>query len=174
MVAIQDQTLAATNASVVFTSIPQIYAHLKLVLSLRTDEGAASVSQLQLRFNGDTGNNYASNGLAISGSTVSGLSQASTAAMDIGAATASTADAGRFGMAEVAIVDYANTTRHKTCISTGGAQGGTGTTIGANSTSRYMTGIWNSTAAINQITLLANGNLFQIGSRATLYGLSAT
>lgn len=58
-VPISQTTLTGSVASVTFSSIPSDYRMLSLVMQLQSDRGAGSeLDDVEIRFNGDSGNNY--------------------------------------------------------------------------------------------------------------------
>jgi len=55
---IEAKTLTSNAASIEFTSIPQTYTDLKLVLSLRSARSGSTRDDLKITINSDTGSNY--------------------------------------------------------------------------------------------------------------------
>jgi hypothetical protein len=106
---IQAQTLGASAASVVFSSIPSTYTDLKLVASTRSDRNAGSVSNIYVKVNSITTSVYSIKQLSGTGSTTDNNSVASAAPTSASAGhTSQTTDtASTFGSFEFYIPNYA-------------------------------------------------------------------
>lgn len=151
-----------------FTSIPASYKVLKVVYLARGDTAATSTN-LWVRFNGDSGNNYDYERSLATATTVScdqGQAVAQVICGDVVAANgpANSADSG-----EITIPNYAGTTFQKSLVAISGAKNGTGA---GNTFTRFASGWWRSTVAINEVTVLPAAGNFVVGSVAYLYGLS--
>lgn len=141
---IASSLLGADAASVVFSSIPATYSGL-LIVGLCRQTKAVAAAGFNIRVNNDNGTNYTAGSSFIPAGNVPGAS----------------ATAGRSGSVVIWIPGYAQTTFHKTVIwqvaydniISNGAYG------------------WNSTAAINEVDLIADTNNFLTGSLFELYGL---
>jgi len=168
-VVLTDATLGADTANLCdFTSISGSYAHLCLVINARTDRASQTTDFPNARLNNDTGSNYYVQ--IFQNSTASAVSTAFAGVtyIPLGAVPGNTGSANFFAGARLFLYDYANSSRAKSFESGGG--GAVTTSAGAF----YQAwGTWNSTAAINRITVYSNtGANFKAGSRATLYGLN--
>lgn len=161
---IQDIVLGA-DGPVVFSAIPQTFRHLKVICTLRT-AGVITVENVYIRFNNDSGANYNYEYLQGNNAAVGAGATAAATYILFSTMQGSTGIANAFGTSEIDIPDYANTTRHKTCHSSGGTHDtGNGLVLTA-------AGRWASTAAINRIDLTTGGALiFKAGSVATLLGI---
>ena len=149
---------AGTAASIDFTSIPQSYTDLKLVLSARNTgaENAVYVS-----FNGTT-TTYSAR--ILFGNGASAASNSPTA-RTILYSNFSTDTASVFANAEVYIPSY--TSSNQKSFHSDTAQENNGTT----SYQIFLAGLWTGTSAITQLTLTgATGNFAQHTS-ASLYGI---
>jgi hypothetical protein len=160
-------TLASPAASFDITSISGSYNDLILVLIGRSDSGG--VDTARMRFNNDTGNNYWSEWIEAAGTTVTAAQFTALSLMMAGKIPASDMTANCFGCTTFTIPGYAATTRFKTMMWDGIAEWAT--TAGG----QYMQrggATWNSTAAINRITLyLAGaGANYIAGSQLRIYG----
>lgn len=166
----QRTALGGTAATISISSIPATYNHLMLVFELRTDY-ASQTDNVIIRFNADsTAGNYYTEYMVYSATTV-------TAAEILGATTTgvlmpyvpgSTGSTGNgYGIAH--ILNYASTSLRRGMGFETAAMGGTTTGLIRNGRGN---GWWtNTSAAINQITLLPqNGTNFATGSAVTLYG----
>lgn len=156
-----------------FTSIPSTFSSLVLYGQLRSSRAAAGDSPLVL-FNNDPGSNYADNN-ALGISTSFNVSERNTVANLLGGGNwsinASTAGAGLFGIFEMVVPNYASTTWIKTCLIRMTAPTSIATSAHAL---QFGQGIWNSTAAINRITIsaLTTPFTFVTGCTMALYGLT--
>lgn len=164
---IQTITVGAGGASSIqFTSIPQIYTDLLLVLSGRTGEGTV-ISYVLIEPNSGSPSYRMLRG---NGSTVASYNSASQLYSDL---TGASATSSTFANVEIYIPNYTSTTATKT-ISVNGV-----TENNATSSSQIMSAaLLNSTSAITSINLAAaDGNLsknqtFQQYSLASLYGIT--
>ena len=168
MEAIQTVTVGAGGASSIdFTSIPQTYTDLQIVLSGR--QSAAGGTNVNMKFNGSSSGYTNRNIISAAGTVVSESSVLGTSSIKIGFIpenvnyTAST-----FSNQYVYIPSYAGSSNKS--VSTDNA-------MENNSTSVYFglfSGFWSNTSAITSIALTCeNGNFVQY-STATLYGVTST
>src|SRR6266540_4349678 len=92
--------LAAPAATFDFLAIPQTYRHLKLVLALRGDT-AATLVDVNMRFNGDAGGNYNRQFVAFANTTTTGTESLAALQLNgIGQAPAGGSVAGDIGALE--------------------------------------------------------------------------
>ena len=146
----------STSSSVTFSSIPQTYTDLKLVISSRTSY--ATTSSLLFQLNGSTSNLTAKR---IYGTGTSALSDSGTNALQNGQDTTSNT----FTNIEVYFPNY--TSSNYKSFSLDGV-------MENNATFGYayvLAYLWSNTAAISSLTLEADGN-FLSGSTFYLYGIS--
>lgn len=157
-------TLSTATATVTFSSIPGTYTHLQ-VRYLGKASGTGGAENPWLRFNSDTGTNYATHRLMGNGSSVSADAFSSVSHIRAGFVPDSAAGvANMFGVAVIDILDYANTNKTKTVrVLTGADLNGSGTIT-------FSSGLWNSTSAITSLTLLNNGLNWTQYSTFALYG----
>lgn len=162
-----DTTLGADTASIDTgaNGIPQTGNVLELWVIGRTDE-ATNFSSAIMRINGDTGANYDTQD-------VQGLNTGTNAAVTLAATSwnqqvlpgASDA-AGTFGVFQITIPAYTQTTARKVAAMTQGVVD----TTAANCYARAQVCNWRSTAAINQISVAAPGaQKLKAGSRMVIY-----
>lgn len=153
------------QASIDFTSIPNTYTNLKLVLSGQSALGFPVTDPLNVNFNADTTSNQYSWGLVSNGSYTSGNNvDFATAGLlptnNIGSGTLA-------GTVSIEIAGYANVTGvdSKGFASIFGSVGSSGGVMG------NAGGSWSSGAAISSIQLtLGSASNFRQGCIATLYG----
>lgn len=160
--------LGVAQASIVLDGIPQNYRHLWLVASLRSTQAAVSEAVIH-RINNDSGANYDTQSLTAQNAVLTGLESIATANPVIGSCPAASAPANDFGFIEAMYLDYANAGKkklwqHRTGLRAANASAGVLTTT---RTSGYRTA-----AALTRIDLILLTGTFEIGSRATLYGLT--
>lgn len=153
---ISTQTLGSAAASVTFSSIPQTYTDLVLVVS--HDVTADAISGVQ--FNGDTASNYSATYLWGQGALAfSGRESSATSAFAFYAAAAS-----GFATSIIQVMNYSNATTYKTFL---------GREADASVESMVIAGLWRSTAAITSLVLLRRSGNFAASSTFTLYGIKA-
>lgn len=159
--------LTAAQTTLPFTFIPQTgFRNLRLVVSGRST-AAVTVTGLQVVFNSDTGTNYDySLSQSASNTTTVQTVTANTSGLT-GVVPGSTGLASSAGMAYVYMPSYNSTTFNKTWHGEG-ASHTTGVVTGIEFTA--VGGQWESTAAINSITLQLGSGNFDVGSYACLYG----
>lgn len=155
-------TLGSTSSSVTLSSIPSTYKHLQIrVLASMSASGA---DDLMIRFNSDTGSNYATHYLVGNGSSASAGAYTSATSTRAGANALPTAT-NTYGVAIIDLLDYANTSKYKTMRAlTGNDTNGAGyVALGS--------GLWQSTTVINSITLYPFASTFPANSQFALYGV---
>jgi len=153
-------TLGSSASSITFSSIPATYTDLRVVLV-----GTASSGSANLRFNSDTGANYSYTRLKGDGtSATSGRSTGNTQIyLSQGAGPVSSMP----DFFTIDVFSYAGST-YKTCLNTSNMNhNGTDEEVAA------VVGLWQSTSAINTITLSRNVGNYNTGTTATLYGIKA-
>lgn len=163
MVAIQTVTVGSGGAATIsFTSIPQTYTDLKIVLSGRTTQ-ASLADSVYFSFNSSTAN-FSSRILYGDGGSASSFTQARYA----GSQPGSTATASTFANIELYIPNY--TSSNNKSYSVDAVTENNGTTAYA-----YLAaGLWSDTSAITSITLTPNAGSFVQYSTATLYGVTSS
>jgi len=160
---IQTQTVSTAVPSITFSSIPQGYTDLYLVISARSSFATGSVSDLYVYFNGTT-TGYTSRWLQGNGASAS--SSTSTAPADPLVTMANVA-ANTFNSVSVYIPNYAGSANKSYTLDD---------VTEDNSTTAYqriVASLWSNTAAITSLTVSeANGANLVTGSTASLYGIN--
>lgn len=157
--------VSSAVSSVTFSSLNTVaaaYKHLQIRLAARTAT-SGNVDDINIRFNSDTGSNYAMHQLYGNGSSVASEGYTNTTLAASALVTGNTATANVFGAAVIDILDFANTTTNKTIRGLSGMA----------SNSNYVllrSNHWRSTSAVTSITISASANL-SVGSRFSIYGL---
>jgi hypothetical protein len=167
MVPIASTTLTTTG-DVYFTSIPQIYQDLFIVVNGRSNQTLATAGFFG-GFNGNYGGNtnYSSTTLSGDGSNPSSFRQTSQPGLwGDGVLPATLSGSGIYGAMNMHILNYANTSAFKTYIMRSAAD------LNGSGITSLVTGLWRQTSAINLIYLTASIS-FQAGTTISLYGIKA-
>jgi hypothetical protein len=152
-------TLGSNDSEIVFTNIPATYRDLILVINGSVN--FTGPDSTLMRFNGDTGSNYANVRMIGTGSG-NGSSYSDTQ----GYAYIGVETSARIFTIITQIMDYSATNKHKTLLSRSGQDDGWTTAHAAR---------WANNNAINQVNVLANasGVVFYAGTTFSLYGVIA-
>jgi len=164
MVALRSTTLATSQTSVTFSSIPQTYTDLVLVAQEYTT-GTPTAYGITVQFNGDTGSNYSNTLMSGNGSSAA----SSRATNKIGAWIGYESYSANWTNIVTNIQNYSNSTTYKTLI--------TRYSVASNYVAAG-TSLWRNTGAISSITVLSTdfgsaSTPFVAGSTFTLYGITA-
>jgi hypothetical protein len=157
---IATQTLGSSAATVTFSSIPQTYTDLVVVLNATSSTTANSY----VRLNGDSGTNYSWTAFYGDGAAV-GADKANNTANGVlmdyyGYPTATVRNA-----VVMQFSNYSNTTANKTILSRANQ---------ASSGVDAIISMWRNTAAITSLTFRFTGSqTWSTGSTFTLYGIKA-
>jgi hypothetical protein len=150
------------SSTITFSSIPSTYTHLQLRIIAKS---TASGSYSQIRFNSDSGSNYAMHELYGTGSSALAYAETSQTYLNqyytIETSTASNV----FSASIFDILDYANTNKYKTTRKLSGNENNSAGGIDLAS------GLWRSTSAIDAITITPNSGNFAQYSSFALYGI---
>lgn len=148
------------------TGLGSTYKHLQIRAVARDSSATTDNSGCVLRFNADTGSNYARHRLRGDGS--SALSAASTSQTSINIYTLATgngATSGVHGAAVIDILDPFSTSKNKTVRAL------TGFHVSASKSVELDSGLWMNTAAITEITVSTSSGNWLTSSRFSLYGI---
>jgi hypothetical protein len=153
-------------SSIEFASIPSGFQHLQIRMIARETGTATTGGTDRVRFNDDTGNNYAWHYLYGSGIGAVAGASSSTNATYATKFTGGGQTASAFGATVIDILDYASTSKTKVLRMLGGNDANGSGTVDVHS------GLWNSTSAITKITLdkFLGGSWAQY-TTAALYGV---
>jgi len=151
-------------ASVTFSSIPSTYTHLQ-IRGIARSTAAAGPRAVYLRFNSDTGNNYASHRLEGDGSSASAGAFTSETYIRIYDNPAANQTASVFSSVVLDILDYANTSKNKTARFLNGFDANGSGYIG------FQSGLWINTTAVTSITFTLEAGDFAQYSQFALYGV---
>jgi hypothetical protein len=162
---IASSELTATASTVTFSSIPQGYTDLKIVMSMRGD-AASTYNDTYIQFNNDSAANYSMRRIYGTGSGAASDSlSGGTTFGRVGSSVGSTATASTFSNVEVHIPNY--TSSRAKSFSSDGVTENNG--VGAFAT--LYASLWSGTAAITSITILGLSTTFVAGTTFTLYGI---
>lgn len=169
--AIADTTLGASTASIDLTGLPTSYAHLMIVVNARSDAVATSVG-LNMRLNNDAGaSQYVTDTiLGQTGPSTTYADQIAATSATVGNITGASANAGLTGSSVLWIPAYGGTTFIKRWL---GIESVQWNTTAGTWYAGVAAGFWNSTAAINRITLLPTSGNFIAGTRVSVYAMGA-
>jgi hypothetical protein len=164
MTLIETKTLGTAAASIEFTSIPQTFTDLVVLVSGRSTRSDVR-DEIQTQFNGDTASNYTLRTLRGSGSAVISQSVSFTALVraDMPAATST---ANTFSNISYYIPNYTSAVAKSLSIES---------VMENNATESFLylvAGLWNNTAAITSIFMKPEVANFAIGSVFSLYGIT--
>lgn len=162
---LETTVLGSDTASITFNNLNNYsgYKHLQIRATIRT---ARSINGdfHYLRFNGDTGSNYAYHELVGQGSSVTSSASTTQTYVQYSRAPGTTNTASVFAAAVIDILDFSNTSKNTTIRSLAGYEA-------ATDAISLFSGFWNNTAAVTSITLLQPSFNTLSGSRFSLYGV---
>ena len=166
-------TLISSNTpSVTFSNLGQYastYRHLQIRSSVKSslDNASLGSGNVRMRFNGDTGNNYAIHKLFGNGSVAASLADTSRSAT-IGSLLFSSNTANAFSGGVCDILDAYSTSKNKTTRLLASAQA---TGSGQNFI-QLVSGVWLNSSSLTSIELAPeDGGNIVAGSRFSLYGI---
>jgi hypothetical protein len=162
---IQHQELASSQASITFSSIPQTFTDLYLVISGRLS--AANSEGLFIEFNGVT-SGYSARDLYGTGSSAASSTNpfGITSKLFVGSQASTAQTSNTFGVTTAYIPNY--TSSNQKSVSADNIYENNATAAGMD----VLAGLWTGTGAITSIVITSNnGNLVQYSS-ATLYGIT--
>ena len=157
--------LGTATASVTFDNLgvySTTYRHLQIRSVGKTTVVGDGAENLVLRFNGDSGSNYARHFLQANGSTPS--SGNATSANYAQAGILATNSISAFGVNVCDVLHAYSTTKLKT----------TRTLYGSPSALSFIglgSSLWRNTASITSMTLSSSGGNLNVGTRISLYGI---
>lgn len=160
-------TATGGETTITLSSIPQTYSHLQLrCITKDTYTGSNGAQELGIRFNGDSGNNYAAHRLQGNGSAVSASGGASQGIIDRSPIMDVYGNlANYYGAAIIDIHNYASTTQYKT------VRAFTGADMNGDGKIALASGLWMSTAGITSIAITGFISGAGAGSTFALYGM---
>jgi len=169
-VALDKVELAIDTATITFASISGIYAALKIIMYVRTDD-SDTTDFIELTFNNDTGANYDWRTVMQTGSRSTSANNSANE-IKMGFIVGANAPSNVFSNVELIIPDYANTANQKTLEGHCNARA---TNFSGGISVSAFAGFWRDNSAITEIDLVSEGGSnFVAGSSIYLYGLRAS
>lgn len=163
MFALATVSLTSTASTVTFSDIPSSYTHLQI---RQTNLNSAANQTIFIRFNSDTGSNYARHQVGGTGASTFASGEASQTAGFIGIGAGSTS-ASFVGVLITDVLDYANTSKYTTVRAIGG------TDYNGAGQVKLCSTLWMNTAAVTSITVFPDSGSFSQYSHFALYGIKA-
>jgi hypothetical protein len=161
---IASNDLTATTSSVTFSSIPQGYTDLKIVVSAR-GTSSSTLDVMQMYFNGNQSITYSWRFLRGDGSSASSSSSTSANGVFVGLADAANNTASTFSNTDIYIPNYLSTNNKSISVDNAHEQNGT------TAYAELIAGLAPLTSAINSVTIFPAGASFVANSTFTLYGI---
>jgi hypothetical protein len=162
--------LTSSASSVTFSSLGDYatdYQHLQMRMVARGTNGN-NFSTFNVRFNADTGSNYAFHPLYGNGSSVqSNQTGTSQTSISSGFSIPGNLTTGTFGAVVADILDPFKTTKYTTTRWLGGRVPSNDTVI------ELRSGLWMNTSALTSLVVTGVTANFDTGSRFSLYGIKA-
>jgi hypothetical protein len=163
------ETIVTVAAIVEFSNIPTTYNHLKLIITGRSSTGGAGWDSIDITFNGDVGASYQFMNYSVINSVPATVWAAAQTEIKAGVLLLDGLAAEKASSIEINIFNYKNTTYDKILKCDSQPLPDIAFSWGI----AIDNGCWESTAAINKITLTPHTapNTFTIGSIVSLYGI---
>lgn len=165
--------LGSAASSVTFSNLAQYsdYQHLQIRMLVRSSHGGTDIDESIVRFNGDTGSNYALHQIyGTEGIAVTSTGQTSVSYMNPFICSKSE-NASTFGGVVMDILDPFETNKNKTVRALSGYYT---SSASYRNLITLRSGFWNNTAAVNSIYIAPiQGPNWVAGSRFSLYGIKA-
>lgn len=167
-------TASGTGSSntITFSSIPSTYKHLQIRFIAKTTSTTGSDFALDLRFNSDTATNYPWHQLWSDGTSVQAGGFAATTRIVLSSRIPDsyTSWANMFEVGVIDIIDYASTSKNKTVRANLGKN--VNLTGAQDQEIKLVSGSWQSTSAVNSISLITSGTTnWTTSTQFALYGI---
>jgi hypothetical protein len=154
-------------ATMTLDNIPSTYQHLQIRACWRITGSNAAGGYANLRFNDDSGSNYAWHSLYGTGSSATAAGGASSSTAYVERIPTDSQTSSVFGGAVVDILDYASTSKYKTIRAFAGYDAnGSGYTF-------LYSNLWMSTSALTKILFTPTNTGWAEYSTVALYGVKA-
>lgn len=168
MIPLSTFTATSNTATVTFSDIPQSYEHLQIRGILKDNTNSTGATNIEMRFNSDTGSNYTRHYLRGTRSAADAGGGGGENKLTVGTAIQGGATlANRFGSMIVDILDYTNTNKYTTVRALTGQDSNGAGTFGI----WLQSGVWLNTAAITNISLFSSSSNIAQYSSFALYGI---
>jgi hypothetical protein len=167
---IASTSLTSATSSIVFSSIPTNFTHLQIRGIVRLT-AATNQKTPAIRMNGASAlGSYRTHTLISKASTPSSYETGPTTMLEFYEGPAGSQASGVFGAVIIDILDYRNTNKNKVAKITYGMDNANAN--GSNTISVF-TGVYNSTSAITEVSLIEQGGTdnYAVGTTWSLYGI---
>ena len=160
---IESVILTGAQTNITFSNVPQTYKHLQVRAVIR-GTAASDFVEFRLRFNSDTGANYANHVLRGQGSNPISQETSRGDTKILLSGTGNSAAANIYATNIIDILDYTSTAKNTTIMAMTGNNSGI---------IRYdlASGLWVNTAAVTTVGFSMGSNDFGTGTRISLYGI---
>lgn len=162
---IQTYRLSTSQNTITFSSIPQTYTDLRVLVSARGTRTGTNRTYITVNLNGSSANQTTIRAIAYSSS--SWVTDYASAGTDYLPMTCAGAAADTFSMGELYLPNYTNSTEYKSSNVTNGALDSVNTD--------HMVGVWGSlrtsTSAITSISFVPDSGDFAANTVFSLYGI---
>lgn len=168
MIPLMTTTLSTSAASVTFSDIPQSYEHLQIRAILKDNTNSTGATNIEMRFNSDSGSNYTRHYFRGTGTAVDSGASTSDSKFTVGTAIQNGAGlTNMFGAMIVDIFDYTNTNKYKTVRALSGQDSN-----GAGTQGTWLqSGVWMNTNTLTSISLFSSSSNINTYSSFALYGI---
>jgi hypothetical protein len=165
MQAIETITITSNTSSIIFTSIPQTFTDLKILVSARSSISGTE-SQYRIIFNSDTSQTYYRRELAFNGTTSNTFGESTSQGFNYVYMPSASSLANTFSINKIEIPNYTKSNKKIFKVDSCMESDIVATAL------QLQSGLWNGTAAITSIILqeMNSGN-FVPYTTATLYGI---
>ena len=164
---ISSQVLGSAVSTVTFSSIPNTYNDLKLMISARGD-AASATGQIQMRLNNDTGTNYSYTYILGNSAAASSARSTSNTADTSIIFDEATSTAPTFGSSEIYIPNY-NSTSSKPFFGIHVTENNSNSADQADV--KAVASLYSGASGISSITLTSSSGNFIANSSFYLYGI---
>ena len=161
-------SVATATVAVTLSGDALLYRHLLVVVHARGDT-AATTATLRCRVNNDSAANYYAQLLSASAATTTASEALAATSWKVGTIPAANATAGFFGVHQLLLAHYGNTSFRKSLRASGGCFSGTGTGTGIVEDTVGVVNTNNN--AVSEIDLFASAGNLDAGTVVSIYGL---
>jgi hypothetical protein len=159
-------TGTGSSGTITFSSIPSTYQHLQLRYIARNTASFTGPGDFRIQFNSDTGSNYAQHYLAGGGSSAF-ADGTSSGQMTFYSPLAHNNNASNIlGAGIIDIHDYVSSTKNTTARAFMGVDFND-----TNGVVSIQSGLWNNTAAVTSVSIIAANGSFNTQTVFSLYGI---
>ena len=162
---IASATGTGSSNIITFSSIPSTYKSLQLRVFGSSTAAGTDFRNTNIRFNSDSGSNYAKHSLTTEGSAAYALGGGSQTEINTNFGYIPGSSLTASGAAIIDIIDYANTNKNTTVKMLAGGDGN------GSGNFNLASGAWFNTSAINSITLTLQTGNYSVDSTLALYGI---